>query len=151
MNAILDTEMIVTPIEPGEYEVRCAELCGLRHSDMLSMVVVEDIAGWAKFVEEHGTPIVVDTSDPIAYGRSLFQQYGCVGCHTLTDANSNAIVGPELNGIGSRRGEDYIRESIMDPRAVIVEGFIDTMPKNFSEMISPEEIDALVKYLLLQE
>ena len=45
--------------------------------------------------------------------------------------------------------EDYIRESIVDPPAFVVEGYQgNTMPADFADRMTPEEIDTLVEYLL---
>ena len=59
------------------------------------------------------------------------------------------IVGPSLQGIGSRHDEAYIRQSILDPNAVVVEGFpADTMPAVWGTELSGEQVDQLVAYLL---
>jgi len=45
--------------------------------------------------------------------------------------------------------DDYVNESIVDPDAFVVKGFpAGTMPKNFADQLTPEEIDTLVQYLL---
>ena len=45
--------------------------------------------------------------------------------------------------------EEYVKESIVDPPAFVVEGYSgDTMPGNFADQLTPEEIDTLVEYLL---
>jgi cytochrome c oxidase subunit 2 len=53
-----------------------------------------------------------------------------------------------MAGIGSR-GDAYIRESILDPNAVLVDGFpADTMPNVWGDELSSEQVDQLVAYLL---
>ena len=42
------------------------------------------------------------------------------------------------------------RESIEDPAAFIVEGYSDLMPKGFKILLSEEDIDGLVAFLLTQ-
>ena len=45
----ITTELRVTPTEVGEFQLRCAELCGLRHAYMLADVRVvsqEDFDAW---------------------------------------------------------------------------------------------------------
>ena len=44
--------------------------------------------------------------------------------------------------------EEYLRESIEDPAAFIVEGYSDFMPKGFKILLSGEDIDGLVAFLL---
>ena len=44
--------------------------------------------------------------------------------------------------------DEYVRESIVDPDAVVAEGYQPgVMPKTFGDSLSDEEIDALVTYL----
>ena len=81
-------------------------------------------------------------------GEQIFNSAGCVNCHTLAAAGSDAQVGPNLGEI-SNPTRNYIRTSILNPNAEIAEGFEpDIMPKNFRDELSDEELDALVKYLL---
>ena len=43
---------------------------------------------------------------------------------------------------------DYVRQSIVDPNAVVAAGYQPgVMPPNFGDTLSPEELDALVAYL----
>jgi hypothetical protein len=46
--------------------------------------------------------------------------------------------------------EEYLRESIVDPAAYIVEGYPDGMPKAYKILLSEEDIDNLVAFLLTQ-
>jgi hypothetical protein len=66
---------------------------------------------------------------------------------------------PTFQGISGRAGdqvpglsaEEYLRESIVDPAAYSVEGyFADAMPKGFEILLSEEDIDNLVAFLLTQ-
>ena len=84
----------------------------------------------------------VASGPDIANGQSKFSSLGCSGCH-LT--GTNRFVGPGLAGI-SARGDDYIRESIVDPSAVITDGFPDIMPKTFATL-EESDIADLVAYL----
>ena len=95
-----------------------------------------------------------DTADdPTAAGKALFAetiigaQAGCSTCHSL-DADT-VIVGPSMAGIGSRSDAAALRESILDPNAVLVDGFpADTMPPVWGDELSDEQVDQLVDYLL---
>lgn len=93
-------------------------------------------------------------SDPIERGKQVYREKNCGSCHQLgTDGGS---VGPPLTHIGSvaetrepgMSGEDYIRESILDPGAYIVPGSPDTMPRGLTRGMSQEDLDDLVRYLL---
>jgi nitric oxide reductase subunit C len=86
-------------------------------------------------------------------GKKLFAetvigaQAGCITCHSLNPGET--VVGPSMAGIGSRGDADYIRESILDPNATLVEGFpADTMPNVWGDELSSEQVDQLVAYLL---
>ena len=60
--------------------------------------------------------------------------------------------GPSLDAIkpqGGKSLEEFIRESIVDPNAVVTAGFQpDVMPKTFNQTLSKEQLDALVQYLV---
>lgn len=91
--------------------------------------------------------------DATAAGKALFAetvigtQAGCITCHSLTP--DEVIVGPSMAGIGARADEAYIRESILDPNATLVEGYpADTMPNVWGTELSGEQVDQLVAYLL---
>jgi mono/diheme cytochrome c family protein len=78
-------------------------------------------------------------------GASLFQAKGCVGCHQRGDLGQFQI-GPDLTGLGERATEVYVRQSIRDPQAFLVEGYqgID-MP---TLALTEAELDVLVVFLL---
>jgi len=78
----------------------------------------------------------------LANGESKFKGLGCSSCHSTGD---NKLVGPGLSGINSK-GDDYIRTSITDPGAVIVDGYSNLMPTSFSGL-KQSDLDDLVGYL----
>jgi cytochrome c oxidase subunit 2 len=149
------SELVVTPNKIGRYPVRCAELCGAGHANMISEAVVESEADFLAWVEQQ----TALPADPVEAGRLIFNRYGCVACHSLDDAGATGTVGPELNGIGERAAtrvegmdaEGYIRQSIVEPGAYVVDGFDDgLMPRDFGERMTDAELNAIVNYLLMQ-
>lgn len=81
-------------------------------------------------------------------GAAVFLETGCGGCHQLADAGTNATTGPPLDASLRDETLDYIETSIVDPNQVIAEGFgPDIMPQDYEEQLSPEELEALVRYL----
>ncbi len=87
--------------------------------------------------------------------RAMGGEPGCVTCHSL--AEGSTIVGPSLFGIAGRAGGrvtgleagPYLRQSIVDPDAYVVDGFdAGKMPGVWGEVLSAEQVDALVDYLL---
>jgi mono/diheme cytochrome c family protein len=86
-------------------------------------------------------------------GEQIFTAAGCAGCHTLSKAGANGTIGPSLNDLansGDIKGspEDYVRESILNPDAVVVSGFQAGVMPSFQGKLSDKQIQALVKYLL---
>lgn len=88
----------------------------------------------------------------VAQGERLAQTRGCLACHS-TDGSPS--VGPTWKGLFGKTesladgttvtvDEAYLKESILDPGARIVEGFPNVMPP-FS--LSEEELAALIAYL----
>jgi len=59
---------------------------------------------------------VADTMQ-VREGRTLFQQYQCQGCHRLEGTGGE--VGPQLDGVGSRRKPAYVLALLRDPDSVI--------------------------------
>jgi hypothetical protein len=87
--------------------------------------------------------------------NGLGENLGCVVCHSLNPGED--LVGPSLAGIGTSAAnrvsglsaEEYIRQSIVEPDAYTVEGFpAGQMLQDYEERLTPEELDALVTYLL---
>ncbi|MCA9949616.1 MAG: c-type cytochrome [Anaerolineales bacterium] len=98
-----------------------------------------------------------------AHGEELYNQVtigsasapGCVTCHSTEEGV--VLVGPSHAGLASRAGtyvegmsaEDYLRESITDPNAHIVDGFTpDVMYQNFGEELQARDINDLIAYML---
>lgn len=75
-------------------------------------------------------------------GRKLFTSEGCSACHRTS---GDRLVGPGLAGISTRSDEAYIRQSLEDPGAVVVDGYPNVMT-NFSRL-SDEKVDNLIAYL----
>lgn len=78
----------------------------------------------------------------VANGETKFTGLGCSGCHTT---DSSKRVGPGLAGIAAR-GDEYIRTSITDPAAELVEGYANLMPTSFASL-KQSDLDDLVAYL----
>ncbi|MEX1258601.1 MAG: cytochrome c [Gemmatimonadota bacterium] len=90
-------------------------------------------------------------------GELLFGRIGCNGCHTIDGVGG--MVGPNLSAVGARPSRDltrwptteaYIRASLETPGAFVADGFGPAMPPPEQLGITPEDIGALVSYLLAQ-
>ncbi|GAB1422265.1 hypothetical protein MASR2M15_24880 [Anaerolineales bacterium] len=94
-------------------------------------------------------------------GDDIFHNIAIPACSTCHNVDvPDAIVGPSLLGIASRAGstvegegaERYIYNSITDPGAHVVEGFVDgVMPPNYHEVLQESQILDLIAYLLTLE
>jgi cytochrome c oxidase subunit 2 len=89
-----------------------------------------------------GSDDTVASGPDIANGESKFTSLGCSGCHTT---GTNKLVGPGLAGMNSK-SDDYIRQSIVDPSAVLVDGFANLMPTTFADL-KESDLEDLVAYL----
>ncbi len=102
-------------------------------------------------------------SDPAA-GEALYDETtlgtnaSCRICHSLQPGVT--LVGPSFAGIASRAGERvpglsaeaYLYQSITDPDAYVVEGFPSgLMVPNLAEILTEEQIDDLIAFLLTLE
>ena len=88
-----------------------------------------------------------------AAGEKLFNesligtQAGCKTCHSLEP--DVVMVGPSLAGIASRADEAYIRKSIQEPDADVVDGFTaGTMPAALAGELSEQQLNDIVAFLL---
>jgi len=133
--------------KPGTYHLFCAEYCGTQHSGMIGSVVVMEPRDYEAWMGGGG-------SQPLAVtGEKLFSELGCVTCHRADTQGR----GPNLVGLYSKpvlledgrtvvADENYLRESILQPTAKIVNGFKPIMP-TFQGQISDEQLNALVAYV----
>ncbi|WP_275099045.1 c-type cytochrome [Sedimenticola hydrogenitrophicus] len=82
---------------------------------------------------------------PAASGEEGLAKYTCTACHALD--SDDTLVGPGLGSVGARLSEGEIRQSIIDPNAVIAEGFPAAMPGDFAEKMTVRELEMIVKLL----
>jgi mono/diheme cytochrome c family protein len=88
-----------------------------------------------------------------ATGEQIFIAAGCAGCHKLSKAGANGTIGPSLDDLrssGDIKGspEAYVKESILDPNAVVVNGFQPGVMPSFKGKLTNKQVQALVQYLL---
>jgi cytochrome c oxidase subunit 2 len=147
------------PEREGDYDLYCAEYCGLRHSYMKSMVKV---LSKEKFTAWYGDTAALATagtgSEVSNQGLTIMRFQGCMACHS-TDGSK--IVGPTyLNLFGkqqvvTRNGadvtitadEEYIKRSILDPNAEIVKGYPKGLMQSYKGKISDADLAKIIEYL----
>lgn len=91
----------------------------------------------------------VNPTDTVAAGRTVFTAKGCGACHLGPDPSESFGTAPPLINVASRvpgmSRADYVRQSILTPRAVIAPGGgAFGMPVL---AVSAGELNALVTYL----
>jgi cytochrome c oxidase subunit II len=141
---------------PGEYQIFCAEYCGTQHSSMLAKVIVHTSrADFDRWLADAGNFLAkLPPEDLWKGGEKLYNQRGCKQCHSI---DGTAGIGPSFKGIWGHpqplRGggsatvdENYLRESILEPQAKVVQGFEPVMP-TFQGRLKDKEITALIEYV----
>lgn len=135
---------IITPTKEGRFPLICTELCGIGHSTMRSWVVVESPEKFEQWLEKEKAPPEEQAAD----GKTIFVQ-SCGSCHTLADAGTTGNLGPNLDEVLPGQSEQDVYDSIVSPDAVITPGYeAGVMPVTFGELLSDEQLEALVTYLL---
>ncbi|RMF71877.1 MAG: cytochrome c oxidase subunit II [Acidobacteria bacterium] len=138
--------------QPGSYVVFCTEYCGTGHSDMLAHVIVHPPGEFEAWLEKAAN--FLDTLPPAEAGKLLYEQRGCTQCHSV---DGSPRVGPTFKGIWGHEvklrdgstvpvDEDYLRESIVDPQAKVVDGFDPVMP-TYAGRLKDKEITYIIEYL----
>lgn len=149
-----DNYLWFTPYYIGDYEILCAEYCGLMHSYMTAkakVVTQEEFDTWiADF-----TPAEKQEDHP---GLLVINANACTACHSL---DGTRLVGSSFKDLwgskkivleGSTEKEitvdaDYIKRSIYDPDAQVVKDFNKGLMRSYKGVISEEDLDKIVEYL----
>lgn len=149
----------VEPQKEGTYELFCAEYCGLKHSYMYTAVKVMDENAFNNWLVDttkvHG---INKVESPSATGKRIMQNIGCFACHTV---DGTKLVGPSFKGIwgemqtvttgGEKRevkvDDEYIKRSIFDPNADVVEGFQKGLMVTYQGQLSDDDVNQIIEYL----
>ena len=135
----------------GEYPLYCTQYCGTQHSGMrakVRVVTMGEFQSWLDQANSGGKGIA-----PEDYGKTLYKKYACSTCHSI---DGTRITGPSWKGIWNKReatsagtitvDENYIRESILNPTAKIVDGYQPVMP-SYQGILKDKDIDAIIAYI----
>jgi cytochrome c oxidase subunit 2 len=134
--------------KPGDYHLFCTQYCGTNHAKMIGWVHVLEPQAYQDWLSGGG-----GAESLASAGAKLFQQHACNSCHRP----DSLARGPNLEGVFGKpvkladgrtvvADESYIRESILNPTAKVVEGFQPIMP-TFQGLISEEGVLQLVAYI----
>lgn len=147
------------PEKEGNYDLYCAEYCGLRHSYMKSVVKVlpqDKFNAWYGDTTRVAAGGGAQGKEP--EGLTIMRFQGCMACHS-TDGSK--IVGPTyLNVYGKqevvvRNGADvtitvddaYIKHSIEEPNADIVKGYPKGLMQSYKGKLTDADIAKITEYL----
>ena len=88
----------------------------------------------------------------IALGKEQYDLQECYNCHKIGGKGSVKKRGPILDNIGSLMKPEEMKEKLLSPRSWMAEGFQKeydkkVMPGKYKELMSDQEIDALIAYL----
>jgi cytochrome c oxidase subunit 2 len=134
--------------KPGTYHLFCAEYCGTKHSGMIGSVIAMEPAEYETWM---GGGKAQDS--PVAAGAKLFQDLACITCHTSGPQSRGPLLtnvfGHEVELQGGAKviaDEAYVRESILNPAAKVVNGFQPVMP-TFQGLVTEEQLLQLIAYV----
>jgi len=146
------------PQREGIFELYCAEYCGLQHSYMYSYVKVMEDSAFQSFIADTTKVAAAGIDSPTATGKRIMQNIGCFACHSL---DGSKLVGPSFKGIWMAEhtvvtgketrkvtvDEEYIKRSIYDPNADVVEGFMKGLMITYQGQLSEEDVASIIEYL----
>ena len=110
---------------------------------------LDDLNAWIKKYSQRDP-----NETPAAYGEKLYARRGCSGCHSI---DGSKRVGPSFKeSYGNQRplasgetvtaDENYIRESVLYPKAKVVAGYQPVMP-SYKGQLSDDDIYSIIEYL----
>jgi cytochrome c oxidase subunit 2 len=145
------TTLYLHPDKAGTYDILCAEYCGVGHSTMRAELIVMEPGAYAAWREKKEAPAGLSLAER---GKALVEKSGCPACHALEGKEK---IGPNFgqkfgrkvllaDGTSVTADEEYLRESIYDPKAKVVKGYPAVMP-TFKGSLSPDDVGAIIAYL----
>jgi mono/diheme cytochrome c family protein len=116
-------------------------------ADIVTGQDLDDVAAYVAMYA--GVPGAAPPKVPGGPGAQVFANSGCDTCHTLAEAKSGGVTGPNLDEVLPGQSAATIHEDIVDPNKVIAQGYPpNVMPSNYEQTLSPKELDDLVQYLI---
>jgi cytochrome c oxidase subunit 2 len=137
-----------TADQVGEYHLFCDQYCGTQHAEMVGRVIVMEEKDYQRWLSGKTGDEPMSVS-----GERLFTQMNCMSCHGEW---APTMAGLYMSNVKLSDGrtvvadESYIRRSILDPGADIVEGFqsnSSVLMPSFQGTLTEEQIEQLVEYI----
>lgn len=142
----------IDPANPGHY-MTCTEYCGDQHSQMWARIKILSHADYEKWKSAQADTGGIPLGE---LGEMLFATKGCNACHSV---DGSAKTGPTWKGSWGKprtfddgtsavMDENYVRESILEPAAHIVDGYPNQMV-SYQGRLTDREIRAIITYFKL--
>jgi cytochrome c oxidase subunit 2 len=132
----------------GEFHIYCDQYCGTRHSAMIGVVYAMKPEAYAQWIAGSR-----GTMTPVDEGAELFTQLQCSTCHKADNTGRGpslvGIFGKNLTLTDGRRfvvDDNYLRESIVNSQAKVVQGYQPIMPA-FQGQVTEEQLLHLMAYI----
>ncbi|MCP1481426.1 cytochrome c oxidase subunit 2 [Pseudomonas chlororaphis] len=148
-----------TPTRLGKFEVLCAEYCGVGHFNMRGHLVVEEQGAFDQWFASQPTfaQTLMNVATPsrdslLEKGRQLVESHGCHACHSQDGSTSLGPGWKDLYGRSEQLAdgtrvqvdEAYLKESILEPQARLVQGYPPVM---VAYTFSQDELAAVVAFI----
>jgi cytochrome c oxidase subunit II len=166
------TELWFKPTELGVFHVFCTQYCGNGHSQMTTEAEILSESDYsAKLAQLANIFVDSATKKPLPYatvGERLYKSSGCAQCHSVDGSLGQ---GPTWQGLFKRdeafsipregytlvasdddaKWNAYLRESILNPGAKVVQGYQNVMPSYAAQFsgtpYKDKKLTALVEYI----
>lgn len=142
-------------VQYKDHYLFCTEYCGDQHSQMAAILRVMPASAYDAAKAEMAD--IRKGRTPAEVGRIIANQNACFSCHTIDGTPST---GPTWQNLFGRRervrvngavqeivvDENYIRESIYEPAAKLVEGYPNQMV-SYQGQIDEQELSEIIAYI----
>jgi len=161
---------VTLELEPGEHTLRLQFADGLhtalegdQYRDTITVIVAEAQATQPETSDSDQPAQESLAQETIDLAVEAMTRTGCNSCHITTGLPEvdAAMLGPDQTNLGAIAGtrregytaEEYLREAILEPSAFLVEECplgqcLQVMPENYGELLTEDELNAVVAYLL---
>ncbi len=132
----------------GTFHLFCAEYCGTKHSQMIGSVVVMEPEDYERWLS--GVPA---GASPVEEGKLLFESLRCATCHSAGSGQRGPDLAGRFGGLAALADggsvpfdEEYVRESILDPRRRVSAGYEPLMP-TYAGQVNEGQVLQLIAYV----
>jgi cytochrome c oxidase subunit 2 len=93
--------IVLSANQVGVYRGQCAEFCGLQHTHMSLLVVVQTKAAFRQWLRRQAAPASAPATASERAGQGVFLG-ACASCHAIRGTPASGFAGPDLTHLGSR-------------------------------------------------